>query len=290
MYGRLLRYTKQYRPVFFVGILGYFVYANTQWFWAELLKFMADALNAKDFDARHLIALLIPTIFLVRGVGTFLGNYGLAYVSRHVVHDLRLAMFQRLLHLGPAYYQQNAAGRLLSKMTYNTEQVAFASSEALKTILQEGFTVFGLMAYLLYLNWKLSLIFFAIAPIIGWSVNFTSARLNRLSTQIQSSVGDVTHATSETINGYESVKIYSAESWEGERFAKSSSNNLRQSLKLVVTQSINTPVVQMIMGIMLSMVIWLALNPAIFEPLTVGDFMAFITATGLLACGGAFGV
>ncbi|MEJ2743311.1 MAG: lipid A export permease/ATP-binding protein MsbA [Gammaproteobacteria bacterium] len=251
VYGRLLRYTKQYRPVFFVGILGYFVYANTQWFWAELLKFMADAF--------------------------------LAYVSRHVVHDLRLAMFQRLLHLGPAYYQQNAAGRLLSKMTYNTEQVAFASSEALKTILQEGFTVFGLMAYLLYLNWKLSLIFFAIAPIIGWSVNFTSARLNRLSTQIQSSVGDVTHATSETINGYESVKIYSAESWEGERFAKSSSNNLRQSLKLVVTQSINTPVVQMIMGIMLSMVIWLALNPAIFEPLTVGDFMAFITATGLLA-------
>ncbi|MEJ2682582.1 MAG: lipid ABC transporter permease/ATP-binding protein, partial [Gammaproteobacteria bacterium] len=72
VYGRLLRYTKQYRPVFFVGILGYFVYANTQWFWAELLKFMADALNAKDFDARHLIALLIPTIFLVRGVGTFL--------------------------------------------------------------------------------------------------------------------------------------------------------------------------------------------------------------------------
>jgi subfamily B ATP-binding cassette protein MsbA len=283
IYRRLMGYTKRYRAVFGVGILGYFLYANTQWLWAELLKYIAEALDAGNYDARHMIALAIPAIFLIRGIGTFLGNYGLAYVARHVVHDLRLEMFERLLTLSPTYYRQSAPGRVLSKMTYNTEQVSFASSDALKTLAQEGFTVIGLLAYLFYLNWKLSLIFLAIAPVIGWSVNFTSARLSRLSKQIQSSVGDVTHATSETINGYESVKIYSAESYESKRFSDYSRNNLRQSLKLVVTQSINTPVVQMVIAIMLSLVIWLSLNPAMFGPIGVGEFMAFITAAGLLA-------
>jgi subfamily B ATP-binding cassette protein MsbA len=276
-------YTKRYRTVFGYGIFGYFLYANTQWLWAELLKYIAESLDASNYDARHWIALAIPAIFFIRGVGTFLGNYGLAYVARNVVHDLRLEMFERLLTLSPTYYRQSAPGRVLSKMTYNTEQVAFASSDALKTLAQEGFTVLGLMTYLFYLNWKLSCIFLAIAPAIGWSVNFTSARLSRLSNQIQNSVGDVTHATSETINGYESVKIYSAESYESARFSQYSRNNLRQYLKLVVTQSINTPVVQMVVAVMLALVIWLALNPALFGPIGVGEFMAFITAAGLLA-------
>lgn len=283
VYRRLMGYTKQYRSVFGIGIFGYFLYANTQWFWAELLKYIAESLDAGNYDARHWIALAIPGIFFIRGVGTFLGNYGLAYVARNVVHDLRVAMFEHLLTLSPAYYRQSPTSRVLSKMTYNTEQVAFASSDALKTLAQEGFTVLGLMVYLLYLNWQLSLIFLGIAPVIGWSVNFTSARLSRLSSQIQSSVGDVTHATSETINGYDSVKIYSAEAYEGKRFSEYSRNNLRQYLKLVVTQSINTPVVQMVVACMLALVIWLALNPALFGALSVGEFMAFITAAGLLA-------
>lgn len=283
IYRRLMGYTKNYRSVFGIGIFGYFLYANTQWFWAELLKYIAESLDAANYDARHWIALAIPAIFFIRGVGTFLGNYGLAYVARNVVHDLRVAMFERLLTLSPAYYRQNSTSHMLSKMTYNTEQVAFASSDALKTLAQEGFTVLGLMVYLLYLNWQLSLIFLAIAPVIGWSVNFTTARLSRLSRQIQSSVGDVTHATSETIHGYDSVKIYSAEAYEGERFSQYSRNNLRQYLKLVVTQSISTPVVQMVVACMLALVIWLALNPALFGALSVGEFMAFITAAGLLA-------
>jgi len=266
-----------------MAALGFFVYANTQWFWAELLKYIAEAIESNDYQSRHIIALAIPAIFLIRGVGTFLGNYGLAYVARNVIHDIRLEMFERLLHLEPAYYRQNAPGRLLSKMTYNTEQVAFASSDAVKALMQEGFTVIGLLVYLVYLNWKLTLVFFVIAPVIGWSVNFTSGRLNRLSAQIQSSMGDVSHATSETINGYESVKIYSAEDWEGKRFESYSKNNLRQSMKLVVTQSINTPVVQLIVGVMLAFVVWLALDPEIFGPIQVGEFMAFLTAAGLLA-------
>ncbi len=283
IYWRLLRYTRLYLFAFMVGVLGFIIYASTQWGWAELLKYIVESIEKEDQQAKSLIAVFIAGIFFIRGVGSFLGNYGIAYVARHVVYRLREEMFAKMLFVNNDYYQRQTSGRLLSKMTYDVEQVASASTDALKTLLQEGFTVLGLMVYLTYTQWKLALIFFAMGPLIGGVVNYAGKRLSRLSHDIQDSMGDVAHVVTETIHSYHTVKIYGGESYESNRFLVANAHNLKQSMKLVATQAINTPIVQFLVASAFSIVVWLALQPTIFGDTTTAEFLAFILAAGMLA-------
>jgi subfamily B ATP-binding cassette protein MsbA len=283
VYSRLLTYTKRYWVAFAIGVVGFVIYASTQWVWAELIKYIVSALEKRDEHAKNWIALSIAAIFLVRGIGSFLGSYGISYVARHVVHNLRQQMFDHLLYFESRYFQSNAVGRLVAKITYNIEQVAAASTDSFKTVLQEGFTVLGLMVYLSYTQWKLSVLFVAVAPLIAWAVTYTSRRLRLISHQIQESMGDVAHLATETLSSFETVKIYGGEDYEQQRFSLSSERNLKQSVKLVVTQSLNTPLVQFIVAAALSLIVWLALQPRIFGETTAGEFLAFITAAGMLA-------
>ncbi len=281
-YKRLLRYTIPYKTAMVVGVVGFLIYAQTQWIWAELIKYIFSAIDSGDQTAKNLIAVAIMVIFLVRGIGSFLGSYGVAYVARKVVHDLRVELFRQLLSLSPSYFDQHASGRVLSKITYNVEQVAGSSSEALKIILQEGLIVIGLMVYLIYSHWKLSLLFVLIFPLIGWVVRYASRRLNLVSQRIQDSMGDVTHIASEALNGFNVVKLYGGGPFERQRFDDASQNNLKQSMKLVVTQSINTPVVQCIVSIAMSAMVWVALQPQLFGDTSAADFIAYLTAAGLM--------
>lgn len=283
IYKRLLGYTREYWFAFTIGILGFLIYAMTQLGWAELMEYIVDAVESRDSEARNTIALAIAGIFFIRGIGSFLGAYGIAYVARNVVHTLRVDMFNRMLNFNTSYFDNQSAGHILSKYTYDVEQVAAATSDAFKVVVQEGFTVLGLLTYLFYKNWKLSLLFIAIAPIIGLVVNIASKRLRVVSGRIQDSIGDVTHVASETINGFNVVKTFGGETYEHERFVGVSKNNLRQSLKLVVTNSISTPIVQLLVAISLATLIWLALYPEFFGNTSTGEFLAFITAAALLA-------
>ncbi len=283
VYSRLLTYTKRYWFAFALGVLGFAIYASTQWVWAELIKYIVSALEKHDDHAKNWIAASIAGIFLVRGIGSFLGSYAISYVARQVVHRLRQQMFDHLLYFESRYFQNNAVGRLVAKITYNIEQVAAASTDSLKTVLQEGFTVLGLMLYLSYTHWRLSVLFLAVAPLIAWAVTYTSRRLRHISNLIQESMGDVAHLATETLSSFETVKTYGGESYEQHRFAQSSERNLKQSVKLVVTQSLNTPLVQFIVAAALSLIVWLALQPQIFGETNAGEFLAFITAAGMLA-------
>ncbi len=283
VYKRLLSYTKRYSVAFFIGVFGFMVYAQTQWIWAELIKYIVHSIEAQNHQARSLIAGAIAGIFFIRGIGSFVGNYCVAYVASHVVHTLRMEIFDQVLKLEVSYLQQQAQGRLLAKITYNVEQVASACADAFKVIIQESLIVLGLLGYLFYSHWKLALLFFLISPVIAWNVSYASRRLNLISRRIQKSMGDVAHVAAETLTGYQTVKVYRAEAYEQKRFNDLSLYNLIQSLKLVVTQSLNTPVVQFIVAMMLSLVVWLALEPRIFGDTTAGEFLAFITAAGMLA-------
>lgn len=283
IYCRLLTYTKRYWIAFAVGVIGFAIYASTQWVWAELIKYIVSALEKRDEQAKNWIALSIAGIFLVRGIGSFLGSYAISYVARQVVHQLRQQMFQHLLYFESRYFQKNAVGRLVAKITYNIEQVAAASTDSLKTVLQEGFTVLGLMLYLSYTHWRLSILLVAVTPLIAWAVTYTSRRLRKISNLIQESMGDVAHLATETLGSFETVKTYGGEQYEQHRFTQSSERNLKQSVKLVVTQSLNTPLVQFIVAGALSLIVWLALQPSIFGETNAGEFLAFITAAGMLA-------
>lgn len=282
LYKRLLVYARPYWLAFVVSFVGFALYGASQAWSAQWLEHVVNAVEQGALDERGWLALLVLGIFALRGVGTFIGTYTISHVARQVVHALRTDLFDRMLLLPSSYYQNTPSGELLAKLTYNVEQVTGAVTDAIKTALREGLTVVGLTVYLLYLNWKLTLIFVLAAPLIGVVVTIVSRRMRMLSRRLQKSVGDITNAASESIKGYQVVRIFGGREQERERFHRASDNNRRQMMKMVVTQALNTPAVQFIVAMALAGLLYVAMHPAVMGTMTTGGFVAFLTAAGLI--------
>lgn len=283
VYFRLLSYLKQYWHIGLLVLLGFSLNAATEVYIAQMIKYIIDAINSGDQSAKNFFPVMIVLLFLFRGVGSFLGNYYSAVVSRNLVFKLRQEIFEKLVKLPTQYYLENSSGHISAKVLYNVEQVTAASTESLKTLVRDGLTVIGLLGYLIYLNWRLALTILIIAPLIGLIIQKASKRMRKLSKQLQSTMGDVSHVVQETVNGYTVVKSYGGQDYERKRFHDYSLENLKKGLKLVVVVSINSPLVQLIMAISMAVVVWLALRPQILGGTTAGEFVAFITAAGLLS-------
>ncbi len=283
VYIRLLQYVKKYWPAFLVSVLGFAIYAASQTASAKWLEAFIDSVESGELDNRAALALAVLGIFFVRGVGTFLGNYGLSYVARYVVHNLRSDLFRQLMFLPSSFFHKNSSGELLAKLTYNVEQVTGAATNALKVAIREGFTVIGLVGYMLYLNWKLTLLFLVIGPVVGAVVGIAARRMRGISRNVQQSVGDVTASASEAIKGYQVVRIFGATELETDRFIKVSQQNRRQVMKMVVTQSVTTPLVQMMVAGVIALMTFLAMDPDLIQSMTTGQFIAFISAAALMA-------
>jgi subfamily B ATP-binding cassette protein MsbA len=282
-YKRLLGYARKYWGAFALGILGFVINAQTEWAGAQVVKFIIDAIQNKNQEAKNLFPVLIVLIFLLREVGTFLGNYFISLVARNVVYELRRQLFDKLLTLPSQYFHRHSAGHISAKLIYDVEQVTGAATEALKTLVREGTVVTCLLGYLFWTNWRLSLSLLLIAPPVSFIVRKASKRFRMLSHRIQNSMGDVSHIVNESINGYTVVKSYGGEAFERKRFENASRENLRQSMKMVVTASLNTPLVQLLMAVAMSFVVYMALQPHILGDVSAGGFVAYITAAGLLS-------
>ncbi|MGB2129926.1 MAG: lipid A export permease/ATP-binding protein MsbA [Marinobacterium sp.] len=282
LYRRLLTYARPLWLAFLLSFAGFAIYGLGQALSAKWLEMVVDTVQANEYDQRWFLALAVLGIFLLRGVGAFIGNYCIAYVGREVIHTLRTDVFERLLKLPSHYYTRHSSGELLAKLTYNVEQVTGAVTNALKTLFREGLTVVGLLGYMLYLNWKLTLIFIAAGPLIALVVSVAAKRMRRLSRHIQQSVGDITESASESIKGYQVVRIFGGEEAEKERFQQASLKNKRQFMKLIVTQSLNTPIIQFLVALALSALLFLAMHPDVMGTLTTGGFVAFLTAAGMI--------
>ncbi|MBF2718577.1 lipid A export permease/ATP-binding protein MsbA [Psychrobacter sp. NG254] len=280
---RLLRYLKPYWWALALTVLGFAINAGTEIWIAKLLQYITDAINQGDQSKQNLFPLLIIALFFVRGLGSFLGNYYSALVSRNLVYELRVEVFNKLLRLPSSFYLANPAGTISSKLIFDVEQVTAASTESMKTVLRDGLTVVALLGFLLYSNWRLTLILFLVLPPILWLIRIASKRYLKLSKGIQETMGDVSHITNEVIGGYQVVKNYGGQAYEAERFDKTSKKNLRQGMKVVVTNSINTPAVQLLMAIAMSVVVWLALRPSVINNISAGEFISYIAAAGLLS-------
>lgn len=281
-YKRLLSYVASYWMVFVVAILGFALFAISQVAFAKMVEYMVEGVEQNDANIRYIVPALVLLISLARGVGFFLGNYGIAYVARHVVHDLRVAIFDKLLVLPAAYYHRHASGTLLSKLTFNVEQITGAATDALKILVREGLTIVLLFAYLLYLNWQLTLAFLLVGPFIGLVVSKAAKRFRTISGNLQDSMGDVTASASETIKGYDVVRMFGGQTKERQRFFKASNGNRQQAMKLALAESISTPVVQMLVAVAMALLVFLALQPEIIAVMTAGEFIAFIIAAGML--------
>lgn len=283
VYVRLAAYLRHDWKILVVGLLGFAVYAATQAGAAWWLEQFVNAVEQNRFDQRGYLAGLILAVFFVRGVGWLFGSYSFAHVARSLVNRLRTQMFDHLLVLPSSYYQRHSTAELTSKLIYNAEQVTGAATGALKTVISEGLTVVGLFGYMLYLNWRLTLLFMAILPLIGLVVRFASKRLRRLSQNIQSSVSDISASASEAIHGYQVVRIFGGAQAERERFGQASERNRRQFMKLVVTDSVSTPVVQMLVAAVVALLTYLAMSPAFLGAMSTGAFIAFISTAAMMA-------
>lgn len=282
-YGRLLTYVRPYWAAFALSVVGYAVYAASSTAFAQIMKLLIDSIQGGIGEQRLFFPLLVVSVFALRGVGTFLGTYFMTYVARQLVHNLRLHLFQRFLVLPAKFYDQHSAGHLVSKLTFNVEQVTGAATNAITVIIREGLFVIGLMGYLIWVNWQLALVFVAVTPIIGLVVNYASKRFRRLSHRIQNSMGDVTHLASESLQGYRVVRGFGGSAYELQRFEQASRYNRTQAMKMALTKAVSTPVVQLIVACALGILVWLALSPDLMGTMTPGEFVAFLTAASLMA-------
>lgn len=302
MYGRLLSYVTPYWVAFLLSVAGFALYSLSNVGFMQLLAYIVDSLNGQDpllhtgiepflrsiFGQggqlnRDVIPVSIVIIAISRGLGTFVGNYFINYVGTNLIHNLRCELFDQLLSLPSRFFDKHAMGHLVAKVTYHVTQVTGAATDAVRVLIREGFTVVFFLAYLFYLNWRLTLIFLAVAPFIALLVSYAGKRFRRISARIQNSMGDVTHVASEAVQGYRVVRTFGGTDYERSRFHKVSNDNRRQTMKMVVTSSIATPVVQVVVATALGILVWLVLDPTLLANMSSGDIVAFIGTGGLLA-------
>ncbi|WP_151806447.1 lipid A export permease/ATP-binding protein MsbA [Acinetobacter bereziniae] len=283
VYIRLLAYLKPYWGAALLVIVGFGINAATEVSVAKLLKYIIDAIQSGSRSDLDWFPALIILLIFFRGLGLFMGGYFTAVISRSLVFSIRQEIYAKLLKLPAQYYLDNSSGHITAKIMYNVEQLTAASSESLKTLVRDGTITLGLLGYLLYTNWRLTLCIFIFMPIIGLLVRKASKRMRKLSIQVQNTMGDVNHIVHETVSGNAVVKSFAGEDSEQARFYKSSQENLRRGLKMVVVQNLNSPLVQLVMSFALGIIIWLALRPQILGDTSAGEFVAYITAAGLLA-------
>jgi|TARA_B100000745_G_scaffold137286_1_gene89751 subfamily B ATP-binding cassette protein MsbA len=277
-----LGYVKPHWRAFALAVVGFVIYAASSTALAEMMKRLIDGIQNPDADFRFFLPLFVVLMFASRGLGTFLSTYFMAYVGRYVIHTLRCDVFAHLLHLPGRFFDQHSSGHLVSRVTYHVEQVAGAATNAVTIILREGLFVVGLVGYLFWTNWMLTLLFLGVTPIIAGVVSYVSKRFRRISKRIQHSMGDVTHVASEALSGYRVVRTHGAEAYEKQRFERVSEENRRQSMKEAMTRAVSSPVVLMLVAISMALLVWLAMAPSLMENMTPGEFVAFITAAALM--------
>ncbi len=291
IYFRLLGYLRPLIGLFAISLVGYVIFASSQPMMAVVLKYFVDGLTTPEATTHVLpvignveltygVPILLVIIITWQGLGSFLGNYYLARVSLGLIHDLRRALFDSLIHLPNSYFDHHNSGHLISRITYNVTMVTGAATEAIKVVIREGMTVVFLFGYLLWMNWKLTLVMVAILPVIGLMVKKASQRFRKQSKKIQVAMGDLTHVASETIQGYRVVRSFGGEDYESDRFRKASEDNMAKQLRMVKTSATFTPALQFVTFTTMAVILFLVL--LLRGDASVGDLVSYITAAGML--------
>ena len=279
VFRRLLGYVRPYWKIFLLAIAGMVLFSLTEMAFAWIVQpTFDDGFVNKDPQVIVILPLIIIGIFGVRIIATFLSEYGMAWVARSVIRDLRSLLFGQLLHLPVSYYDTHSSGALMSKMVYDVEQLADASSSVITILIRDSLTILALLGLMLYYSVFLTFIMLVSAPVLALLVVYVSRRFRKLSHRIQKSMGDVSSVTEETIEANREIKIFGGDDYETRQFEKINHHNRRQFLKLFATNALSSPVIQFIVAIAFAVIVYLATN----LDLQVGEFGAYITAMLLL--------
>ena len=239
-----------------------------------LLKpLLDDGFGKANHSFLKIMAFVVVGMIILRGVTNFISNYCLAWVSGKVVMTMRRHLFKHLMFMPVSFFDRNSTGKLLSRITYDSEMIASSSSGSLITIVREGAYIISLLAVMFYTSWELTLVLFVIGPIIAVLITIVSKIFRKLSKNLQDSMGELTATTEQMLKGHKVVLSFGGQFVEEERFNKVSNNMRRKGMKMVTADSISDPVVQIIASLALAVVLFLATTPLIAEDnLSAGSF------------------
>ena len=278
LYRRLFRYTRPYRAVFAFAILGMLLVASTDVMMLQLVRPMINDMGSVDAERGRWLGILIVGVFVLRGIGSYVSEYGLAWIGSRVVFDVRGEAADRLLTLPTPFYDASSAGILLSKITYDAQQIAATASEAVTVLIRNTLTIAFMLSYLLYINWQLTLIAFATFPFVGFAIRKISRRLKRVSVLVQERMGALTHALEEAIGAHRVVKIFGGEKYESDRLRHASDRLRLATAKQAAAAALGTPINQIIVSIAVGVILFLAIRQGEGETYRAGDFITYILA------------
>lgn len=281
-FGRLMRYTKPYKVGFVFAIIGMLGYAGIDiLFLSKLQPLIDDGLTGADPNFMKWAPLFVVVCFLIRGASHFMGTYCLAWVGNNVVTDFRQNIFEHIMKMPVTFHDHESTGNLISKLTYDTEQVLNATSKALLTLVQQGAFVIGLIFLMFYHSWQLSSIFLLIVPIIALIITQVSRRFRKVSKNIQGAMGEVTSAAEQTFNGHKVVLAFDGHEREFERFHRINKNNRHQRMKMVATRALSVPIIQIIASFALAFILYVVTLDSMSD-IKPGAFIAVITYMTML--------
>jgi subfamily B ATP-binding cassette protein MsbA len=280
IYLRLLSYLRPHRGVFALGIVGAMMFSTSMVLFSAFAKEFGDGTFVQR-DPRTIVWLPIALVglFLLRGIGDFTQTYCMGYVGRRIVKKLRGEIFERILHLPVGYYDRSSSGVLLSRLTYNTEQVGQAATDSVTVSVRETLTIVGSISYMLFvINPRLTLIALTMGPLIAWLVSIINKKFRRYSRRIQDSMGDITRVAKESLEAPRVIKVYNAQDYQNRQFEAVNEHNRRSTMRLILTRGLSNPVVQMVTIIGSSFVLSIAISEAISGAMSMGDLLAFLVA------------
>ena len=279
VYRRLLGYARPHLGMFLIGVVGMALFAATGPGFAWLVQNFVDlGFVKKDPSVLWLVPLGAPLLFLLRGLGDYVGVYFPGYVSRQIIKALRRDLFWQYLRFPAKYYDRESSGTMLSRLTYNIEQVAEATTNSTGALIRDSLTIILQIAWLFVLNWKLALFVVILAPPLSYIVRQVTKSFRRYSARIQASMGDVTRVTKEALDGHRVIKVFNAQEQEARDFEAVNEHNRRSNMKLIAAKATSNPVVQFIASLGLGGVLWMALVQVNQHDMTVGQFWGFLTA------------
>jgi subfamily B ATP-binding cassette protein MsbA len=279
VYRRLLAYALPHWKIFLSALFGMIIFAATNTAFMALVKPLLDqSFVSKNMSSARMIPFAIVGLFILRGISGFMSTYSMSWVGRRVVTDMRGQVFNHLLKMPASFYDRASSGQLIARMTYHVEQVATATTTALTSIIRDGLTIVGLLGWMFYVNWQMSLFCLIVGPVIALIVRYVSRRFRSISQRIQQSVGDVTQAAEETISAQRVVKIHNGQAHEEQEFRRINEHNRFLSMKVVATSAGSAALIQFIAAWAVAAIVYFATQPDMLAKISPGTFVSFMGA------------
>jgi len=284
LYLRLLSYVRPHWRMFMVAIVTMVILAATEPVLPALMKPMLDgSFVEKDATIITWVPIALVALFVVRGIFMFVSGYAMAYVGQRLVMDLRAAMFDKLLAQPTAFYDEQAKGRLVATVAFNVTQVTESATSVVTSLVRDSLSIVGLMGWLLWLNWKLTLVTLAIVPFSVWIFKVAGRRLRYTSREMQKNIGDITHVLEESIGAHKLVKVFDGGHYEQARFGHAIQRARQFAMKQTVAANAHGPILQLLAAIALAVIVYIATQQASTNETSVGGFVSYMVAMLMLS-------